>query len=73
MFFTFYLLIGVIFYLDFMQKLEEVGGFDNIRNFMGDDWAKGIDFNSPGSQFITFLICVILWPIFLITSMNNNR
>ena len=69
--FVFYLLFGVVFYLDFMRKLDEVGGYDAIQGLMGDDWDNSIDFSSPGAQFLTFVICVTLWPLFLILPRIN--
>ena len=64
-FFFCYILFGFYFYYDFMCKLEEVGGIENVFKMISSEDLKDIDINSSSTRFLIFLMFVLLWPLLI--------
>jgi hypothetical protein len=66
-----YLSIGFIFYLYLKNAMDTIGMDNIIRMFDEDHPGRKIDLNDNTSQFIFFIISLLVWPLFFIN--NNNE
>lgn len=66
-----YLSIGFLFYLYLKNAMDTIG-MDNIKRLLDEDYpGRNIDLTDNTSQFIFFIISLLVWPILFIKKNNE--
>ena len=67
-----YFSIGFIFYIYIKNMTNSIDINSLLEMIDNNENIKDIDFNKPLPQFLFFIFCILLWPMYFVNNSDDN-